>query len=75
MEVKAGLFDYIKLLGKYNTLETKYNVLVEEIKNDTFKKLLDVINEPVRIERLKKENKRLREKIKTLQEIIKEGKH
>ena len=33
------LFDFIKLRKKYNTLETKYESLVADVKNECFKKI------------------------------------
>ena len=60
------LFDYMKLLRKYNTLETEYEVLKEEVKDDCFKRILKAIGEPEENIRLREENARLRKKIKEL---------
>ena len=62
---------YLKLLRKYNTLETEHNVLLEDIKNDCFNKILEIAGQPLEIKRLKTENKRLRLKIKSMKEITK----
>lgn len=65
------MLDYIKLRRKYNTLESKYESLVEDIKNECFDKVLKAIGHPVEIKRLREENKRLRIKIKELKGKIK----
>lgn len=65
------MLDYIKLRRKYNTLESKYESLVEDIKNECFDKVLKAIGHPVEIKRLREENKRLRIKIKELKGQIK----
>ena len=65
------LFDYMKLLKKYNTLETEYEVLKEEVKDDCFKRILKAIGEPEENIRLREENARLRKKIKELKAIKK----
>jgi len=38
------MFNYLKLLRKYNTLESKYNSLEETVKEDCFKQLIMKIN-------------------------------
>lgn len=75
MKVKHGLFDYFKLLRKFNTLTIKYESLVEATKNDCFKELLHKIENYQNVEKLKKENKELRLKIRALKEIVKEGQY
>lgn len=65
------MLDYIKLRKKYNTLESKYEALVEDIKNECFDKVLQAIGHPIEIKRLRDENKRLRIKIKELKGKIK----
>ena len=62
---------YIKLLWKYNTLESKYESLKAEVKENCFNKLLDKIGEPLEIKRLREENKRLRIKVKELKRQLK----
>ncbi len=64
---------YIKLLRKYNKLETEYTTLKEDVKNECFKKILEKAGEPLEIKRLREENKRLRLKNKELKEMIKKG--
>lgn len=68
-----GLFDYMKLLKKYNTIQGELEVLKETVKDELYKKWMDKLGEPLEMERLRKENKDLRKKIKVLKEIIKEG--
>lgn len=60
------MFNYIKLLRKYNSLETEYEVLKEYTKTDSFNKLIAKLGEPLEIKRLREENKRLRIKVKEL---------
>ena len=55
---------YFELLKKANTYELKYNSLKEQVKEDTFKNLMNKLGEPEEIKRLRAENKRLRIKIK-----------
>ncbi len=57
---------YIKLLRKYNKLETEYEVLRESTKEHCFDKLIDKLGEPLEVKRLREENKRLRIKVKEL---------
>ena len=57
---------YIKLLRKYNKLETEYEVLKEYTKNHCFEMLLEKVSESDEIRRLKVENKKLRIKLKEL---------
>ena len=55
---------YFELLKKANTYELKYNSLKEQVKEDTFKNLMNKLGEPDEINRLRAENKRLRIKLK-----------
>ena len=55
---------YFELLKKANTYELKYNSLKEQVKEDTFKNLMNKLVEPEEIKRLRAENKRLRIKLK-----------
>lgn len=65
------MLDYFKLRRKYNTLESEYQSLKEDIKNDCFNKILQAIGHPIEIKRLREENKRLRIKLKELKGKIK----
>jgi len=65
---------YIKLLRKYNRLETEYQVLKEYVKEECFERLIDKIGEPLELKRLREENKRLRIKLKELKKESKNKK-
>ncbi len=62
---------YVKLLRKYNKLETEYETLKEDVKDECFKTILEKLGEPLEIKRLREENKRLRIKVKDLKRKIK----
>lgn len=66
MDKFKTIFSYIKLLHKYNTLKNEHEVLKEQVKNKCFNEVLRAVNEPKKVERYRKENKRLRLKIKEL---------
>lgn len=68
------MFDYFKLLRKYNTLESKYESLKSEVKEDCFNKLISKLGEPYENKRLREENKRLRIKIKEFKAEMKKAK-
>lgn len=55
-----------KYRRRINTLELEKKELEEIIKEGLFKEFIKKINEPLELERLRKENKRLRKKIKDL---------
>lgn len=59
---------------KINVLENKVATLESVIKEDIFQEFMRKLGEPLECERLRKENQRLRKQVKTLKEIIKEGK-
>ena len=59
---------------KINSLENEIETLNNSIKDELYKEFLKKLGETTENERLKKENKILRKKVKTLKEIIKEGK-
>ena len=65
------IFDVIKLKQKINTLENKIETLENSIKDELYKEFMKKLGETVENDRLKKENKKLRAKIKDLKEIIK----
>lgn len=66
------IFDVIKLNKKINTLENKVETLENSIKDELYKEFMKKLGETAENDRLKKENKKLRAKIKDLKEIIKE---
>lgn len=67
------MFDYFKLLKKYNSLESKYESLKSDIKENCFKEILNKLGEPYEIKRLRDENKRLRIKNKKLKTEMKKA--
>ena len=64
----------IKQHRQINTLENKVEALENSIKEELYKEFMKKLGEPMEAERLRKENKMLRQKIKVLKEMIKEGK-
>lgn len=58
---------------KYNSLQLKYDLLEQEIKDGLFEQINDITKMEADNIRLKKENKMLREKVKNLKEIMKKG--
>lgn len=67
------IIDRIKLNLKINALENEIEVLKQSIKDDLFNKFMSKLNDEVELNRLRNENKRLRSKVKSLKEIIKEN--
>ena len=65
---------WIKQHRQINTLENKVEALENSIKEELYKEFIKKLGEPMEAERLRKENKMLRQKIKVLKEMIKEGK-
>jgi len=65
---------WIKQHRQINTLENKVEALENSIKEELYKEFMKKLGEPMAVERLRKENKMLRQKIKVLKEMIKEGK-
>lgn len=65
---------WIKQHRQINTLENKVEALENSIKEELYKEFMKKLGEPMEVERLRKENKMLRQKIKVLKEMIKEGK-
>lgn len=61
----------IRLIQKINSLELKAEKLENIIKDELFKILMDKLQEPQEINRLKKENKNLRKKNKVLKQLLK----
>lgn len=61
-----------KFRKKYNTLLNNYETLLNDVKNNCFNAIYSKLNDDQSVLKLKKENKLLRQKIKTLKEIIKE---
>lgn len=65
------IFDAVKLNKRINTLENQVETLENSIKDELYKEFMKKLGETTENDRLKKENKRLRSKIKDLKEIIK----
>lgn len=65
---------WIKQHRQINTLENKVEALENSIKEELYKEFMKKLGEPIEAERLRKENKKLRQKIKVLKEMIKEDK-
>ena len=59
---------------KINVLENKVETLESVIKEKIYQEFMKKLGEPIEAERLRKENKMLRQKIKVLKEMIKEEK-
>ena len=70
MEILRKIKNYLTLLKEYNTISLKYESLKEQVKDDLFNKMLNKIGEPDEVKRLRKENQRLRIKIKELKKKI-----
>lgn len=65
------IIENIKLKRKINTLENQIETLENSIKDELYKEFMKKLGETAENDRLKKENKKLRAKIKDLKEIIK----
>lgn len=65
------IFDVVKLNKRINTLENQVEILENSIKDELYKEFMKKLGETAENDRLKKENKKLRAKIKDLKEIIK----
>lgn len=60
----------IQLINKINSLEVEKNALEEIIKDELYKTFMEKLQEPSEMSRLRKENKNLRAKNKTLKELL-----
>lgn len=60
-----------RLIERINRLENDKETLEDLIKSELYKTFMNKIDESIELERLKKENKSLRQKNKTLKSIIK----
>ena len=63
--------DKFQLIKKINTLELKNSALQQTIKDELYKIFMDKLKEPQELDRVKKENKNLRSKVKTLKALLK----
>ena len=64
---------WIKQQRQINTLKLEVETLKNSMKEEIYKEFIKKLGEPVEAERLRKENKRLRQQVKSLKEIIKDG--
>ena len=73
---KIDLFssNKMQLITLINTLENKISELELIIKDELYNTFLDKLNEPADVDRLRKENKKLRIMNKKLKEVINESK-
>lgn len=60
-----------KLIRMINTLELENSALEQTIKNELYKIFMDKLKEPQELDKVKKENKNLRSKVKTLKALLK----
>lgn len=63
-------FSKIQLIHKINLLEVEKGALEDTIKDELFKTFMEKLQEPSEISRLRKENKNLRAKNKTLKSLL-----
>ena len=66
MKIAINRIEVAKYKRRINTLELEKKELEEIIKDGLFKEFIKKINEPLELERLRNENKKLRKKIKDL---------
>ena len=60
----------ISLIKKINSLELEKSVLEETIKEELYITFINKLKEPQELNRIKKENKNLRIKVKTLKSLL-----
>lgn len=67
---KEGIVEKVSTIQKQrkriNALELELDTLKEQIKSDAYKKVIERLDDPLVIQRLKKENRKLKEKIEVL---------
>lgn len=77
--IEKDIFEKDKLPSKWrmrkriNTLETENEVLKNTIKDELYKEFMQKLGEPDEMKRLREENKRLRQKIKSYKEEVNNG--
>ena len=72
MVMRIIKFFDIDMRKKYNSLKLEHEVLKESVKTGLFESYMEHLNSPIEMDRLRKENKKLRMQVKSLKEIIKE---
>ena len=65
-------YEHYQLRNKIYTLELKNETLEDTLKDELFKEFMNKLGEPIEINRLKEENKRLRKRIKFYKEELKD---
>jgi hypothetical protein len=70
MKIAINRIEVAKYKKRINTLELEKKDLEEIIKDGLFKEFIKKINEPLELERLRNENKKLRKKIKDLKKEV-----
>lgn len=77
--IEKDIFEKDKLPSKWrmrkriNTLENQVSTLENVIKDELYKEFMKKLGEPDEVKRLREENKRLRQKIKSYKEDINNG--
>ena len=61
----------LQLIKKINSLELRVEELEDTIKDELYKTFMGKLQEPQELNRYKKENSNLREKIKVLKKLLK----
>ena len=61
----------LQLIKKINSLELRVEELEDTIKDELYKTFMSKLQEPQELNRYKKENPNLREKIKVLKKLLK----
>lgn len=64
----------VRYINRLNTIENELETLKNVVKSELYKEFISKLGEQYEIDRLKKENKKLRMQNKALKELLKEGK-
>ena len=66
------IIKFFDMRKKYNSLKLEYEILKKSVETGLFESYMEHLNSPIELDRLRKENKKLRMQVKSLKEIIKE---
>lgn len=66
------IIKFFDMRKKYNSLKLEYEILKKSVETGLFESYIAHLNSPIELDRLRKENKKLRMQVKSLKEIIKE---
>lgn len=66
------MIKFFDMRKKYNSLKLEYEILKKSVETGLFESYMEHLNSPIELDRLRKENKKLRMQVKSLKEIIKE---